>query len=103
MLKSYECTGRMNPVSAALWIGRMVSLSIVRFEGLWSPLIRCRAGILLVLLCLNVNGVVSSLSASILQSDMLFVKASSYGQRVSDDSSVRLCETCYVQTAKINH
>ncbi|KER27571.1 hypothetical protein T265_05390 [Opisthorchis viverrini] len=53
MLKSYECTGRMNPVSAALWIGRMVSLSIVRFEGLWSPLIRCRAGILLVLLWLG--------------------------------------------------
>ncbi|KAG5442234.1 hypothetical protein CSKR_100180 [Clonorchis sinensis] len=53
MLKSFECNGRMNPVDAALWIGQVVSLSIVRFEGLWSPLTRCRAGILLVLLWLE--------------------------------------------------
>ncbi|GAA50966.1 hypothetical protein CLF_105317 [Clonorchis sinensis] len=70
MLKSFECNGRMNPVDAALWIGQVVSLSIVRFEGLWSPLTRCRAGILLVLLWLGHHHVVKGCLTILVRSAM---------------------------------
>ncbi|TGZ56824.1 hypothetical protein CRM22_010074 [Opisthorchis felineus] len=58
----------MNPVDVALWIGQVVSLSVVRFEGLWSPLTRCRAGTLLALLWLEF--VSAGVSTNIFNSDL---------------------------------